>query len=399
MPESSTSMKLARRVLEMAESETLAVAARAAQLSAQGVDVVGFGVGEPDFDTPEHICDAAIRQIRAGQTRYPKPAHGIKAAKQAVCTRVAREADLRYSPEQVIITSGGKMAFFLAMHALLDPGDEVIIPAPYWVSYPAIARLAGGVPVVIEGQRERDYKVSTDQVKRAITARTRAYIHNSPSNPGGFTYTPEQVRELAGVLARHELLVVADDIYDRLVYDGMRHLSYAAVSEAAYRQTLTINSGSKTYAMTGWRIGYACGPTELIAAMAKLQSQTTSGAATFTQWALAEALTGDQQCVETMRGEFENRARYMWSRLCEMPGVTCLKPTGAFYCFPDVSQTYERLGVKGSDEFTQRLLNEAHVAVVPGSAFGADRHVRLSFALSMENIRQGLDRMEAFLKG
>ncbi len=391
-------MKLSRRVMELAESATLAVSAKAAQMKADGIDVVGFGAGEPDFDTPAHICDAAIAAIRAGQTRYPKPASGLFATKLAVCDKLKRVSGLDYSPPQVIVTSGGKDAAYLLCHALLDPGDEVIIPAPYWVSYPEIVRLAGGVPVFIAGDESNDYKLTPDRLEAVVSDRTKLFLFNSPSNPSGVTYHPDEVRALAGVLESREILVFSDEIYDQLLYMGQQTLSYAATSEWAYGHTVTANSASKTYAMPGFRLGYAAGPVDVIKGMCKLQSQSTSGAATFAQVALAAALTGEQDCIETMRSEFETRAAHMHKRLTSMPDVRCPQPTGAFYCFPNVSGTFEKLGVAGSTEFSSRLLEEAMVAVVPGIAFGIDAHVRLSFASSMEQIDKGLDRIEAFLR-
>lgn len=390
-------MKLARRVMELAESATLAVASKAAQMKSQGIDVVGFGAGEPDFSTPNHIKKAGMNAIQNGHTGYSKPASGMATAKQAVCEKLSRENDLTYAPEQVIITAGGKMTVYLAFHSIIDPGDEVVLPKPYWVSYPEMIKLAGGVPVYVQGLEENDYKLGPDQLASAITDRTRAVLINSPSNPSGVTYAPDEIRALAQVLQDRDLMVISDEIYDRLLYGGQQALSYAAVGEKAFAQTLTINSASKTYAMTGWRLGYAAGPIEIIKAMAKLQSQSTSGAVTFNQHALVEALTGDQSAVESMRVEFEKRGQHMWRRLSEMSGVRCPKPSGAFYCFPNVSATFAKLGVSGSIEFSARLLEEVKVAVVPGVAFGMDEHVRLSFATSMDQIDKGLDRMVEFI--
>lgn len=390
-------MKLAQRVTSLAESATLAVSARAGRLRAEGVDIVAFGAGEPDFDTPEHIKRAGIEAIRRGHTSYSKPASGIPAAKQAVCTKLARDNDLRYKPEQVIITAGGKMAIYLAIHALIDPGDEVILPAPYWVSFPEIVKLAGGTPVVVRGDESRDYRLTPDQFASAITPRTRVVVFNSPSNPSGVTYSPDEVRAIADVLSRHELIVLSDETYDQLCFTEAGAMSFAAAGDPAYGKTLTLNTASKSYAMTGWRVAYAAGRVDLIAAMAKLQSQTTSGAATFTQHALVEALTGDQSPVRMMRDEFARRGALMHGRLTAINGVRCPKPTGAFYCFPNVSATYDRLGVDGSKAFCERLLEDAHVAAVPGIAFGMDDHIRLSFATSPEQIEKGMDRIAAFL--
>ena len=390
-------MKLSRRVMELAESATLAVAGLAARMKAQGLDVISFGAGEPDFDTPDYIRQAGIEAIQGGQTKYPKPAHGLPSVREAVCAKLKRYNSIRYAPDQVIVTSGGKDAAFLAIHAVIDPGDEVVIPAPYWVSYPEMVRLAGGVPVFVAGPEEKDYKLTPDALRGVLSPRTRMFILNSPSNPSGVTYNPDETRALAGVLVDRDLVVLSDEIYDQLVYDGQKVLSYAAVSDAAYRQTITVNSASKTYAMTGWRLGYAAGPAEVIQAMAKIQSQSTSGAATFGQIALAAALNHDHEAIEAMRAEFERRGQHMWRRLNAMPGVTCPKPTGAFYCFPKVAALYARVGASGSGAFAERMLKEALVAVVPGLPFGMDDHVRLSFATGMKQINEGLDRIEEWI--
>lgn len=381
----------------MAESATLAVSAKAARLKAQGIDVVSFGAGEPDFDTPSHIRQAAVDALYHGQTKYPNPASGLAQTRRAICDRLAKDHGLSYAPEQIIVTSGGKDAAYLAIHALIEPGDEVVIPAPYWVSYPEMVQLAGGKPVYIHGPEEKDYKLTAALLESVVTPRTRMVILNSPSNPSGVTYHPEEIRGLSRVLDSRELCVLSDEIYDRLLFGAQKTLSYAAVGPAAYAQTLTVNSASKTYAMTGWRLGYAAGPIDLIKAMAKLQSQSTSGAATFSQIAYASALSGPDEVVEVMRVEFERRGKYMWERLTSIPGVRCPRPTGSFYCFPNVSQRYAGLGVKGSLEFASRLLDEAAVAVVPGLAFGMDAHVRLSFATNMRQIAKGLDRLESWL--
>jgi len=390
-------MKLSQRVQQLAESATLAVSAKAAAMKKQGIDVVSFGAGEPDFTTPEPIRAACKAALDAGHTGYAKPASGIPAAKQAVCAKLKRENNLDYQPSQVMITVGGKEALYLACMALLDEGDEVILPAPYWVTYPEQIKLCGARPVIIEGREENGYKVTADQVAEALTDRTRVLIFNSPSNPGGFTYSPEEVKAVAEVVADKDIIVFSDEMYDRLIYGDQRFMSFAAAGPRAYEQTLTFNAGSKTYAMTGWRVGYVAGPEPIIKAMAKIQSQTTSGTAHFNQYGLIEALTGDQTPAEQMRREFEARAEYMYERLNALKGVRCIRPTGAFYAFPNVSGAYPALGVTGSMDFAALVLDQAHVAVVPGIAFGMDAHVRLSFATGMDQIKKGLDRLEALL--
>jgi aspartate aminotransferase len=390
--------RLSQRANALAESATLAVSAKAAELKAKGIDVVSFGAGEPDFDTPVHIRQAAKEALDAGYTRYASPSSGIPALKKAICAKLKRDNHLDYTAQQVVVTVGGKEALYLAFQALLDPGDEVIIPAPYWVSYPEQVTLSGGTSVIVRGRESNGFKLTPGEIAAVLTDRTRVVVLNYPSNPGGFTYSPDELRALAEVLSRRDVIVFSDEMYERLVFGGQQFLSYAAISERTYNQTVTFNAGSKTYAMTGWRIGYAAGPVPIIKAMAKIQSQTTSGATTFCQHALIKALEGDPSCVEQMRQEFERRANHMYERLNALPGVSCVRPTGAFYAFPNVSETYGKLGVKGSLEFAAKALEEAHVAVVPGEAFGCDENVRLSFATSMEQIDKGLDRLAGLLK-
>jgi aspartate aminotransferase len=391
--------RVSQRADALAESATLAVSAKANELKAQGIDVVSFGAGEPDFDTPAHIRQAAKDALDAGFTRYASPSSGIPALKKAICAKLKRDNSLEYAPAQVMVAVGGKEALYLAFQAILDPGDEVIIPAPYWVSYPEQVTLSGGRNVFVKGREANGFKLTAGEIAAAISPRTRVVVLNYPSNPGGFTYTPDELRALAEVLTKHDLIVFSDEMYERLVFGGQKFLSYAAISEKTFAQTVTFNAGSKTYAMTGWRIGYAAGPQPIIKAMAKIQSQTTSGATTFCQHGLLKALDGDQACVEEMRKEFERRANHMYERLNAMPGVSCVRPTGAFYAFPNVSGAYSKLGVKGSLEFAARVLEQAHVAVVPGEAFGCDENVRLSFATSMAQIDKGLDRVEKLLRG
>ncbi len=390
-------MQIAQRMQSLSESATLAVSAKAAELQAKGEDIISFGAGEPDFDTPDFIKQALIDAVRSGHTKYPQPASGLTVAREAVCRKYARENGVAYSPSEVIVTLGVKNACLLAALAVLDPGDEAIIPVPYWVSYPDIVKLAGGNPVFVRGDEANNFCVTPAQVKAAITDRTRVLFFNSPSNPGGFTYDPAQVRAIAEVVAGRNIWVFSDEIYERLRFHGQDYLSFAAAGDRARAQTITLNGASKTYAMTGWRIGYAAGPVEVIRAMAKLQSQETSGAPTFCQYALAAALNEGAEEVETMRRAYEVRADHMHRRLCELPGVTCVKPTGAFMAFANVSRTYKRLGVSGSVEFCERVLAEAKVALVPGLAFGSDDHARFSFACSLEAIDEGVDRIARLL--
>jgi len=376
----------------------MAVAAKAAGLRRAGKDVLGFGAGEPDARTPEHIKDAAKRALDAGHTGYAKPGSGIPEARAAVCEKFRRENGLTYAPAQTIITVGGKEALFLACAALLDPGDEVILPVPYWVTFPEQVKLCGGVVVPIRGDEANGLRLTPAQIVASITPRTKVLILNSPSNPGGFAYGPDEVRAIAEAISGRDITVFSDEMYDRLRYgDKREHLSFAAVSPEWYEKTITFNAASKTHAMTGWRVGYAAGPAGVIAAMNKIQSHTTSGTAHFVQHALVEALTGDQSHVESMRAEYERRGIRMCERLNGLRGVSCLRPGGAFYCFPRVRGAYDRLGVTSSQAFCEVVLEKALVALVPGSAFGSDDNVRLSFANSMEHIDAGLDRLETLL--
>ena len=391
-------MKISHRVRNLAESATIAVSNKSAEMKAAGIDVISLGAGEPDFDTPVHIKEAAWRALQRGETKYAKPASGTTEVKQAVVEKLRRENQIDYEPAQVLISVGAKEAIELAFGCLLDPGDEVILPAPYWVSYPEQIKLSGGVTVPIEAGVQHGYKIDPKQLQRALTPKTRAFVFNSPGNPSGAAYDKEEVAALAQVLEnRNDIIIISDEIYDQFLYGDRSHASFAAASPNVCQQTLTVNGGSKTYSMTGWRIGYAAGPVELIRAMAKLQTQMTSGAATFSMHAMAVALSDDQSCVQAMKSEFERRAGYLYQRLNEIDGVVCPEPEGAFYAFPDISATYPRLGVSGSVEWATRLLEEAHVALVPGAAFGSDSCVRFSFATSMSNLEKGLDRVTRFL--
>ena len=390
-------MKVSQRIQDLAESGTIAVSNKVAALRAEGVDVVSLGAGEPDFDTPDHIKQAASAALDRGETKYAKPASGVAELKSAVIDKLARENNLTYAPDQIIATIGGKEGLYLAFATLLDPGDEVIIPTPYWVSYPEQIKLVGGVPVFIDAGAASGFKITPEQLRAALTPRTRAFVFNSPSNPTGAAYSPEETDALAAVLTDTDVITLSDEMYDRLLFGGQEFKSFAATSTHAYDHTLTFNAGSKTFSMTGWRIGYAAGPVDLIKGMSKLQTQTTSGAATFTMHAMAAALNGDQTCVDEMRDAFEGRGRFISEALNRLEGVVCPAPGGAFYVFPDVSDTFASLDVSGSTAWAGRLLEEAHVGVVPGSDFGNDACVRLSFATSMDTLEEAMRRIEAFL--
>jgi len=397
-------MQISRRVQGILPSMTLAVSAKAKALKARGVDVVGFGAGEPDFRTPEHICEAGIRAIRDGHHGYVVPSSGLAELKAAVADYLGRKCGLKYEPSQVIITCGGKHALYEACLATLEPGDEAVLPAPYWVSYPEMIRLAGAEPVILQAPSDRGFKISPGQLAEAITDRTRAVILNSPSNPTGAVYTRQELADLADTVAGRDLWVFSDEIYNELVYDGVDTCSFATLGDRIAAQTITFGGASKSWAMTGWRIGWAAGPADLINAMGNLQDQSTSNPTSISQYAAVAALSGPEEPLRKMRGEFDRRRRYMVERLAKMPGVECVRPQGAFYAFPDVSAAYDRVLGPGAKEpksvaFATQALEKAHVALVPGAAFGDDRCVRLSFATSMEQITKGLDRIEKFLAG
>ncbi len=394
-------MKVSKRAQQVPPSATIAVTARAQELKAQGVDVVGFGAGAPDFDTPEYIKEAAIEALKAGKTKYT-PASGIMELRTVIADKLKKENGLDYKPEQVIVNIGGKHSVYEAMQAVLDPGDEVILPTPYWVTYPETIKLAGATAKVVETDKANDYKMKPEQLKAAITDKTALLMINSPNNPGGFTYTPEELAQLAKVLEGTEIMVISDEIYEKLIYGDTRFVSFASLSEDAFNRTLTLNGLSKAFSMTGWRLGYTAGPLEAIKAMGRLQSHMTSNAVTFAQYAAITAMgEGADEAIEKMRAEFEKRGKYMTERLNGMKGIECPKSTGAFYCFPDVSAHYGRningTDITGSMDFAKALLEQANVALVPGLPFGCDKNVRLSFACSLEEITKGLDRLDKWL--
>ncbi len=393
-------MKVSKRAQAVPPSATLAVTARAKELKAQGHDIIGFGAGEPDFDTPDYIKEAAIKALKAGKTKYT-PSSGTIELKKAIAEKLQKENGLRYKPEQIIVNIGAKHSVYEVMQAVLDPGDEVILPAPYWVTYPETVKLAGGVTKIIETDKANNYKITPQQLKKAITKKTAMLVINSPNNPGGFTYTPEELAALAKVLKGTEIIVMSDEIYEKLIYGNTKFVSFAALSQDTYNRTLTINGFSKAFSMTGWRLGYTAGPLDVIKAMGRLQDQMTSNPVTFAQDAAIAALKEESGTVEKMRIEFERRGNYMAKRLNSIKGIFCQPPTGAFYCFPDVSSYYGRtinsIKINGSMDFAAALLEQAEVALVPGLPFGCDKNVRLSFACSLEQINKGLDRIEKWL--
>ena len=400
-------MKFSNRILQVKPSPTLEVAALANALKAKGIDVIGFGTGEPDFDTPDNIKQAAIRAIESGKTKYT-PAGGIPELKAAVIEKFRRDNNLEYKQTEVIINSGGKHSFYNLMQVILNNGDEVIIPAPYWVSYPPMTLLADGTPVIIETTEERGFKMLPDQLDKAITGRTRAVVINSPSNPTGSAYTRRDIEALAEVAGGRDILLISDDMYEAILYDGFEFFNIANVSEKIKKKTVVMNGVSKTYAMTGWRIGYMAGDAAIMEQVETLQSQSTSNPTSISQWAAVEALNGDQIRVAEMVAAFDRRRKIIVDGLNRVPGFTCVNPNGAFYAFPGVEKVYRmkgwaKIGEKykseyASSQLTSYLLEEARVAVVPGIAFGSDRHIRLSFATSDKNITEGVKRIDEAIR-
>ena len=392
---------LSKRVRSISPSPTLAITAEAKKMKAQGIDVVGFGAGEPDFDTPDHIKEAAKKALDRGFTKYT-PASGMRELKEAVCRKLKEENGLEYEPDQVLISCGAKHSIFNAILALCDEGDEVILPSPYWVSYPEMIKLAQAKPVIIKTTQENSFKITSQQLEEAISSKTKLFILNSPSNPTGMIYTKDELRIISDILTEARIYCISDEIYEKIIYDGWEHTSIASLNPRIKELTILVNGVSKTYSMTGWRIGYAAGPKEIIQAMSNLQSHSTSNPTSVSQVAAIAALQSSQEEVRRMVDEFQRRRDHIVKRLNRIPGISCLKPPGAFYAFPDISRiigkSYNGKIIRNSISLAQLLLYEAKVAVVPGAAFGADEHLRFSYATSMENIDKGLDRVEEFVK-
>ena len=394
-------MKLAERVNRIKPSPTFAAAAKAAAMRAKGIEVISFAQGEPDFDTPDNIKEAAYKAIREGITKYT-PAAGFPELKDAIIQKFKKDNNLTYDRAQVFASAGAKLIIYNLAQALFEAGDEVIVPAPYWVSYPDIVLLMDAKPVIIPTSEEQGFKMSVQQLKSAITPRTKAMIINSPCNPTGATYTANELKALVEVLLPKKILIIADDIYEKFVYDGTVFTSIASLGKEVQEQTVVVNGVSKTYSMTGWRIGYAAGSPEIIAAMDKIQTQNVSNPVSFCQKAAVEALLGSQDSVQKMIVEFDRRRRYIVSRLNAMPGITCSLPKGDFYVFPNVTGLFgKKWGdreISNSSDVTDFILEEAKVAVVAGLAFGNDNYIRFSYATSMVNIEKGMDRIQETLK-
>lgn len=389
---------LSQRVNKIKPSPTLAVSARAAALKAEGKDVIGLGTGEPDFDTPEHIKDAALKAIKEGKTKYT-PVDGVVPLKQAIVDKFQKDNGLSYELEQILVSVGGKQSFFNLCQALLNGSDEVIIPAPFWVSYPDIVMLSEGQPVIVNASIDADYKITADQLDAAITPDTKLFVINSPSNPSGRAYTREELKALGEVLLEYpHVMVATDDMYEHMMFEGKPFVNILNAVPELYDRTIVLNGVSKAYAMTGWRIGYAGGPAELIKAMKKVQSQSTSNPCSIAQWAALEALTGPQDAVVHMRDTFKKRHDMVFDRLRVMKGVKVQPSDGTFYIFPNVSEAIEKKGLEDDVAFSEQLLQESGVALVPGSAFGSPGCIRISFAASDDNLEQALTRLATFIK-
>jgi len=385
-------MKLAARIGEVTPSVTLAVSAKAKAMKAEGLDVCSFSAGEPDFPTPAHVVAAAKAALDQGKTRYG-PAPGEPELRAAIARKLQRDNQLPYEAEHVAVTCGGKQSLYNLMMALISPGDEVIIPAPYWLSYPEMVKLAGGTPVIVTTAAATDYKITADQLAAAITPATKLFVLNSPSNPTGVVYTPAEVKALAEVIVDRDILVVADEIYEKILYDGSEHLSIGSLGPEIFARTITSNGFAKAYSMTGWRVGYLAAPLAIVKATMTVQSHSTSHVCTFAQFGAIAALESSQDCVEEMRQAFAKRRKLMLDALNAIPGLSCPTPGGAFYLFPNVEQT----GMS-SLEFCEALLTDYYVATVPGAAFGADGHIRLSYATDDATILKGMERLETFVK-
>lgn len=394
-------LTLSKKAQSVKPSSTLAITAKAKEMKANGIDVVGFGAGEPDFNTPDNVCDAAISAIKSGFTKYT-PASGTNELKVAICKKFKDFNGLDYKPNQIVISNGGKHSLSNIFDAILNPGDEVIIPAPYWLSYPEMVKLSDGIPVYIEGSKDHGYKVTAEQIQEAITEKTKAFILNSPSNPTGMIYTLEELEAIADVVVRNNIYVVADEMYEYLIYGEEKHISIASLNEEIYKRTITCSGLSKSYSMTGWRIGYTGSSVEIAELMDSVQSHATSNPNSIAQKAALEALVGPQDAVEAMKKEFNERRLYMYQRISNMSHISCLEPKGAFYVFIDCSDAltmkYKGEVIQTADRLTEILLEDKEVAVVPCADFGFPNHIRLSYAISMQQIEKGLDRIESFTK-
>ena len=385
-------IKLAARVGEVTPSITLAIAAKAKAMKAEGIDVCSLSTGEPDFDTPEHIKAAAKQALDAGKTKYG-PVAGEPQLKAAIARKLQSDNNLNYQPENILVTNGGKHSLYNLMMALIEPGDEVIIPAPYWLSYPEMVKLASGKPVIVRTDASTGYKITPEQLTRAITPKTKLFVLNSPSNPTGMVYTRAELKALAEVIVDRDILVVSDEIYEKIIYDGAQHVSIGSLGKEIFDRTLISSGFAKAYSMTGWRVGYLAGPVELIKASSTIQGHSTSNVCTFAQYGAIAALESSQESVEKMRQAFAQRREVIFELLDAVPGISCIKPDGAFYMFVNISKT----GMN-SLEFCDAFLEQQQVAVIPGIAFGADDHIRLSYATDLGTIKKAVERLDKFVR-
>ncbi|APF23381.1 pyridoxal phosphate-dependent aminotransferase [Clostridium butyricum] len=393
-------MNLSKKAGNISPSITLSITAKANELKVQGVDVVSFGAGEPDFNTPQNIINSAIKAMQDGKTKYT-PAGGILELKKTICKKFKEDNGLDYTTDQITISTGAKQCLANVFMAILNPGDEILIPIPYWVSYPELVKLADGVPVFVETLKENNYKYTIEDLEKAVSDKTKAILINSPNNPTGTIYNREELIEIAEFAKKHDLLIISDEIYEKLIYDGEKHISIASLSEDAFERTVVINGVSKTYAMTGWRLGYMAASKEITKLMTSIQSHMTSNVNTIAQYAAIEALNGPIEDLNTMVKEFERRRNFMVDRLSKIDGVSIIKPSGAFYIMVNISSyfntTFKGEEIKNSLDFSRVLLDEEKVAVIPGAGFGLDEYIRLSYATSMDIIETGIDRIAMFI--
>lgn len=393
-------MKLSQKSISISGSLTLAIDAKAKKMKAEGMDVIGFGAGEPDFETPQFIIEAAKEALDKGYTRYT-PASGMMELKEAICEKLQNDNNLKYTPSEIIVSNGAKHSLYNIFQAILNPGDEVIIPTPYWVTYPELVKMGGGTPIFLDTKEENGFKIDITELEQAVTEKTKALIINSPGNPSGCVYSRKELEAIADLAVKKEFFVISDEIYEKLVYDGNEHISIASLNSEIKNITLVVNGMSKAYAMTGWRIGYTAGNEEVIKVMSNIQSHATSNPNSIAQYASIAALRGPQDIIYQMVSEFEKRRKYMIDRIRQIEGLSCNEPKGAFYLMLNIGNAlgrkYRNHTITGSMDFAEQLLDAYKVAVVPGLAFGADKYVRLSYATSIENIEKGLDRIESFM--
>lgn len=394
------SLTLSKKAQQVTPSSTLAITAKAKEMKSNGIDVVGFGAGEPDFNTPDNVCEAAIEAIHKGFTKYT-PASGTNELKAAVCEKFRRFNHLEYKPNQIVISNGGKHSLTNVFNAILNPLDEVIIPAPYWLSYPEMVKLSDGIPVVVAGEKANGYKVTADQIAAAVTDKTKAFILNTPSNPTGMVYTKEELLAIADLAVKEDFYIVADEMYEHLIYGEDQHVSIASLNDEIYKRTITCSGLSKSYSMTGWRVGYTASSVEIAKLMGSVQSHATSNPNSIAQYAAVEALNGPQDFLDHMRSEFDKRRIYMYETIGKMPLLSCLEPKGAFYLFVDCSglkgKAYKDMVIESAADVADILIGDYNVAVVPCADFGFPLHMRLSYAISMDQIKKGLDRISQFV--